>query len=232
MKSGALPEDVRKMLQFLADNKVLSKNKPNRFRYEIDNNFVNIVYDTNKYKCLFLQLRPTQSLTPIPPDSFTTHFGVFTQLYTPFLYPILNPNSDEKYDMFAIIPEYSYGAEFIVLDEIFTKARYLLSKGNLSETLLPQFLALTSSRIAKKHNNDYQSVGRLAIEGKVNFTTVQIIKYLQQTSNVEEIISMWELGVLPEQYKSYIEDYSDAPEEWVKVVFEGNIKKHWEPKNN
>lgn len=229
MKSGYLPETVRNVLQLLADNKVLSKTKPNRMHYTIEGDVMNIIYSAGKYDCLFIQLRPTKSLTPIPVDSYTTQFGMFHTLYTPFLYPILNPLVDDTINVADFLPEYSYGAELIILEEVFTRGKYILKKANLSENLLPQFLALAASRVAKR-KDDSSGLWRLDIEGEVKFTTVQIVKYLQQTSDVEEIISMWELGVLPEQYQSYKNDYADAPEEWVKAVFEANIKAHWEPK--
>lgn len=228
MESGFLPKSVRDFLQFLANNKILSKSNPERMFHEVREDLVNIKFDAGRYVCLFLQMRPTRSTTPIPVDSFTTYFGRFENLYTPFLYPILNPEKDANYDRSAITPMYAYGKEYKVLEEVFIKGRYVLKKAGLSEDLLPKFLALTSSRIGRKDENGIEQ--RLEIEGQVKFTTVQVIKYLQLTTDVEEIIDMWNLGVLPEQYEAYKEYYSAVPAEWVQAVFEKNVKFHWEPK--
>lgn len=229
-----LPQNVRTVLQLLADNRVISKTKPNHMSYEMFGNLYNIQYMTPKYRFLFFQMSPNRDMREgiYGNDIYNVIFTAFSRMYTPFLYPILNPSKNEIIYDNDLTEPLTYGQELVILEEIFTKAKYILNKAGLSERLLPQFLALSSSAIYSKHVFDddgesYFGEQRLPIEGQVKFTTVQIVKYLQETTDVDEIVDMWLLGVLPEQYKSFKEDYADVPMEWVKAVFEGGIKEHW-----
>lgn len=234
MSNLILPQNVRTVLQLLADNRVLGKTKPNRMSYEKLGTLYNIQYMTPKYRFLFFQMSPSRQLHDgsYGNNVYNVIFPPYSRMYTPFLYPILNPNKDENLYELDLTAPLSYGQEILALEEIITKAKYILDKAGLSEKLLPQFLALSSSSIYEKkvfdeEGENYFGETRLSIEGQVKFTTVQIVKYLQETNDVEDIVDMWLLGVLPEQYKSFKEDYADVPMEWIKAVFEGGIKEHW-----
>lgn len=234
MSNLILPQNVRTVLQLLADNRVLGKTKPDRMSYEKMGTLYNIQYMTPKYRFLFFQMSPNRDLREgvFGNDIYNVIFTAYSRMYTPFLYPILNPNKVEVlYENDLSLP-LSYGMEIVILEEIMTKAKYILNKAGLSEKLLPQFLALSSSTIYAKQvfdeeGENYFGETRLSIEGQVKFTTVQVVKYLQETTDIDEIVDMWLLGVLPEQYKSFKEDYADVPMEWIKAVFEGGIKEHW-----
>ncbi len=243
MEQVKLTTETRATLQYLADNGILSKTNPQKFKRVISSDEIKIIYETPKYRCLFLTIslaqvrEATQKIQRVPID--TVKFSVPNNLYTPFLYPIIGlaaekpkadtPTSKRKSKILPVqkrflVPTFSYGVERKILQEIMVRGAFLLNKVGLPSNYLSQFLALSSSTIYSQ-NSGYDQL--LTIQGKARFTTVQILQYLKQTNDVEDIIDMWHTGVLPSDYVTFKESFAQAPEEWVEAVYSENVKDYW-----
>jgi len=235
METAKLSVDTKETLQFLADSGVLSKTNPSKFQRNRVGNTIDIFYKAGSYHCSFLTIALPNTVSDRSVLKNSTDAIQFTNaadLYTPFLFPILkfdvvkNTTPKKRRKTFAspaIV--FSYGVERKILAEIFSKGKLLLARAGISESLLPQFLALTSSRITEDSGHGYPRA--LTIQGKARFTTVQILKYLRHTDDVEEIIRMWHTGVLPDDYESFKDAFQDAPEEWIEAIFSENVKNYW-----
>lgn len=225
------PPSVKQFLQFLADEKILSKARPNMFRVEKTNDeLITVFFGTEKYRIVLLEIilppkrsaqeRINRNVPTVEQYKFTSP----SNLYTPFLYPILGLDKKAQ----SISPVFSYGLEIRKMKTILQRARYLLKKGEIPENRLPQFLALSSSDIfinEPTFKDVYMT--RLPIHGQARFTTIQVLKYLKQTDDVDEIISLWTRGVMPDEYTTYKESFALAPEEWLVDLFSENIKDYW-----
>ena len=152
--------------------------------------------------------------------------GYTTSAYTPFALPIIG--GANWYDSIGknSLTRFSYNTHLTILDTLFSKALKVLEANNLPASLLPQFIMLTCCRIYYNDPNDFAEL--ISIDGTVNFTTEQVITYLKHSTNAEHIVDLWELGVLPEQVEDYMLNYTEAPAEWVKVLFKDNHKQSYE----
>lgn len=203
-------------------------NLSDSFRFAVNSNGnVEVNYYTERYMFNLFTFVPDRSIVSAG-GSFVAVFNSPAEVYSPLMYPVVCKGKQVYENDYSFHPSYSYNTQNVILEELFNKGLFLLGKADLSESFLSQLIALTCCKIFNIDENGW--LEPIAVEGKVKFSTVQMLKYLLKTSDVSEIVDFWHMGVLPEQYEDFKENYQDAPKEWVEIIYGENVRKHWEGK--
>lgn len=221
MSETTIPYTVKPLIKWLKANGFAN---PNTVIIVDEFRNASLIYKTLNHRCQLLQTSSTtrEDKFSLPKRStlFTTPLYTYTNLLGSFPHPTetdtnlqtMTANSDIKY-----------------LKELKDAVINILETNNLPASLLPEFFALTASRIYEKHSlttpapEDHYYKHK-DIEMSLVLTIPQIVAYLKATTDVETILTMWELGLMPEHYDDYINIYQDVPKDWVKLLHKENIK--------
>lgn len=227
-----IPRSVKPLTKWLTKNNI-------NLRIDVDSyGKTYFTYETNNYRCVLAEVSIHK-----PEDKFgfnkrLTHFNNPYKLYTPFMENIIDPDNFYNQQQLFYNPTLNSKEDLNVFKQIVSEALKVLKNSNLPETLLPQFLALSASRIYTVNKISQSNLytytkpletyyyKHLDIEEQMRLTVEQVAEYLYKTTNVDIIIQMWELGLMPDQYETYITEYVDAPKEWLKLLYSDNIKDH------
>jgi hypothetical protein len=195
---------------------------------------ITVSYRTENFRCVFSETSLISSEEKFEYKKRDTRFQTPSKTYTNFLTPIMSPYSTIP----NVLPPFNLNKneDIHIVNKIFTKIEYLMNETKLPENLIPQFIALTSTRIyeIKPANHtgtftapEYYHYIPLHIEGKFKLTPKHMAEYLHYTDNIDIIIKMMMIGVLPENIEEYekLSEYN-MPQEWVNTLYSHNIADH------